>query len=161
MIAELNMSFKRKGNIMKMYGQQEHILKIPVANILQEVESFTLNGTHIREITMIHNTLKTPGNIENTELILTNRTSANTAICNGNVKERGNALKQTVDVIMGGGQLNGAKAHLTLLLVVLLALQHLPPSPKGYQVIQIAVFVADLQKEAVAAVRSPHPDLRN
>lgn len=161
MIGELNMSFRQKDNIMKMYGQQEHILMIPVVNILPEVGSFTLNGTHIREITMIHNTLKTPGNIENTELILMSRTSANTAICNGNVKERGNVLKRIVDVIMGGGQLSAVKAHLTLLLVVLLVLLHLPHSLRGYQVIQTAVFVADLQKEVVAVVQSPHPDLRN
>lgn len=161
MIDELNMSFKQKDNITKMYGHQEHILKILVVNTLPEVESSTLNGTRIREITMIHNTLKTPGNIENTELTLMSRTFANIAICNGNVKERGNALKQIVDVIMGGGPLSAARAHHTLPLVVLLALLHHLHSLRGYQVIQTAVFVADLLKEVEAAVQSPHPDLKN
>ena len=158
---ELSMSFKQKDNIMKMYGHQEPIPKIPVVNTLPEVGSSTLNGTLIREITMIHNTLKTHGNIENTELTLMSRTFANIAICNGNVKERGSALKLIVDVIMGEGPLNVAKAHLTLPLVALLALLHLPHSLRGYPAIQTAVFAADPLKEVAAAVQSLHPDLRN
>lgn len=93
-----NMSFSQRDNIMRMYGHLEHIVKIRDVNTQQEAESSTLNGTHIREITMILNTLRTLGNIGNTELTLMNRTFANTVICNGNVKERGSALKLIVDV---------------------------------------------------------------
>lgn len=161
MIGALYTIFRQKDNTMKTCGQLEPILKIPVASILPEVGSFTPNGTHIREIIMIRNTSKILGNIGSTELILMSRTSANTAICNGNVKEKGSVLKRIVDAIMGGEQLSAVKAHLTLLLVVLQVLLHLRPFLRGFRVIQTVVFAAGLRKEAVAAVQSHHPDLRN
>lgn len=161
MTDEANMSFKQKDSITRMFEHLELTRMIHGGNTPPEVESSILNGTHIKEIIMIHSTLRTQESIGNTELILMSRTFANTATCNESEKERGSALKRIVVVIMEEGPSSVAKALLTSPLDVLSAPPHRLRSPREYQVTQTGEFVVDHLTEVAAAVRFPPPDLKN
>lgn len=153
------MTIAKIAHTMRMYVLQAHTLRIPDGTIQPEGENFIRNGKLTKETTMNHGTTTILGSTGITETILMNKTFGNTVTGKGKERENAKGLSLTGTETTRGGQLSAVRAQCTC--DAHRALEHLPHSQSGCQVILKGGFTADPQTGVGAVAHFPLQDTIN